>query len=415
MQRLPVVAADRLLYAMEPLAINEIHLVVDFDAAPDPVPLAEALRRLLDLEPILGCRLVTGFWGAHWERLPAAALDDFALEIGGNEASFLARRRDPRAGPQLEARLVGERLILKVSHLAGDAGAVKALGYRLAALVRGEDDGQVREGDRGAFQVLHLLHPRHWGAHLRTAARELWALGWPPKSAGLLTGAVPDEQFEVRTLHLDAPRVAACRALAEAHGATLNDLVAAALLRALARVAAPGLPLRLLDTVDLRRYISDVGSLPTCNQSSFFGIAPGEVGPDLPTALTRTRSWTAALKEGRPGAWYLLTWGPLLRGLPFGLGVPLLRGYMLRQAARGANPPIFTNMGRIDERRLEFGSLTVGTAWMIVPLFRPPGVGCGISGFRDSLTLTQGFSGGPAVAAKVDAWLRAFLEEIEGA
>lgn len=107
--------------------------------------------------------------------------------------------------------------------------------------------------------------------------------------------------------------------------------------------------------------------VPTCNLSSFFGIAPGDPGPDLATTVARTPAWTRSLKNGRPGAWYLLTWGPLLRLLPYGLGVPP---------------------------------------------FRPPAAGCGVSGFRGSLTLPQGFSGGTVIGDRVDAWHAAFLDEV---
>lgn len=375
--------------------------------------LSLALRLLVDLEPILGSRLVRGIWSARWERLTPACLDALTIEVSGEEDSFYGIRRDPCAGPQLAARLVGRRLILKVSHLAADAGAVRALGYRLAALYQGHDDRRVSLGDRGSARLKGLLHPRHWGPHLFTAARELRALGWPLRGAGLLEGMVGDEHFQLRTLHLSADRVEGLRAFAKARGATLNDLVAAGLLRALARLQGSHRPLRLLNTVDLRRYLTDERALPTCNLSAFMGIVPGELGPELAATVLRTREWTGTLKGGRPGAWYLLTWGPLLRLLPFSLGVACMREYLRHSIESGRTPPVFTNMGLLDAARLDFGEPGLRAAWMVLPLFRPPATGCGLSGFKGSLTLTQGFSGGPAVAARVEAWHRAFDQELD--
>ncbi len=77
--------------------------------------------------------------------------------------------------------------------------------------------------------------------------------------------------------------------------------------------------------------------------------------------------------------------------------------------SRNIFAPSLTNVGPIDPERLDFGA-PVRRAHLVTPLIFPPIFGAGVSGFRDTLTLTAGFcaSGvdGGMMNELFDRWLR---------
>ena len=129
--RFPSVLVDRFACIMDRhIADMMIQMEMAFDHRLDLDRLGRALRLALDAEPILGCRFVDKPPELHWRRLPD--LDRELLEVTEDEKPFSAfrtRRIHPCEGPQLAAALLheeqGDRLLIKLSHLAGDAGGTK--------------------------------------------------------------------------------------------------------------------------------------------------------------------------------------------------------------------------------------------------------------------------------------------------
>ena len=111
---------------------QEMHLVVSFDGRLDGDRLKRAVRLIWDREPILGCRLVEGWYRPSWRRRddldsldPCPVVEETAS--GERRTEFMVTQRDPRRDPLLSVQLFrGETdtLCVKMSHLVGDASAL---------------------------------------------------------------------------------------------------------------------------------------------------------------------------------------------------------------------------------------------------------------------------------------------------
>ena len=78
----------------------------------------------------------------------------------------------------------------------------------------------------------------------------------------------------------------------------------------------------------------------------------------------------------------------------------LLRWFFHRLQRTGNMPPAMTNMGIIDDQRLDFGSPRVSSARLAVPVGKPPMLAPGLTGFRDSLHSASAYTSPPSPGPK---------------
>jgi NRPS condensation-like uncharacterized protein len=417
--RLPARTEDVVLHMMGAMCVPQIQGVLHFAGPLDGPRLRRALRLLLDAEPVLGCRFVARWVRPYWQRLPEEALDAAELpREGGDQESFLAEPMLADSGPRIAALWLraedGDRVVLTVHHQAADAGGVKELLYRLAGIYRAlGDDPEHRPaprlGSRSLRQVYGPLLPALLPGLLLRMLRDLRTGLWPPRSFTLPMGANMEGLPAFGLLHLDPQRVSALRA--RVPGATINDLMGAAVLRALVKVGRwdRRRTLRLWGTVDLRRYLPEHRADGLCNLSGFMyqrvGAGLGERYEDTVALLKTVNDRVKGLWPGLGypvGSWLNTALTPL--GL-LNLGLPLFRALALR-----GMPPVLTNMGSIDDGELDFGEPKLDRAWLVVPTSHPPGLIMGLSGFRGGLTVSLGHfaSALPRETAK------ALLEAVDG-
>ena len=117
-------------------------MVVELDGRLDESRLAAAVRAVVEVEPVLACRVQDRFFRPRWKPVsrvgPESTLrvieaDDVAGEIRG----LLVEDLDPRRGPLFRVGLVrGERdtVVVNLDHTAGDAASARSLTYLLSAL-----------------------------------------------------------------------------------------------------------------------------------------------------------------------------------------------------------------------------------------------------------------------------------------
>jgi NRPS condensation-like uncharacterized protein len=269
-EQLPTVTADRGIQVWQELGLGEmlIQMQIEFDGRLDAERLEQALQLALDAEPVLGCRFAPDPRRPHWERLGPDERSNF--EIAADEAAFTAFRNrgtDALAGPQLTGCLWrapdGDRLLLKVNHHACDAGGVKDTAAVVAAMYNNLGaDPAFRplpnvNGSRSFTQVSRQLplraFPRLAYNFLRMQRSNLFpAVTHNIAMADNAGGGATD--YTLR--HIPADRVEHMAAAGRALGATLNDMLCTALLRA---VITQGrwdgrACLRMFMTVDLRRW-----------------------------------------------------------------------------------------------------------------------------------------------------------------
>lgn len=201
-------------------------------------------------------------------------------------------------------------------------------------------------------------------------------------------------------------------------GATLNDLFVAAVFRAMIRESRwnGSDRLRLVCTVDLRRYLPDGRGAALCNLSSFFfpqlNVDPGRTFDDT---LRRVKGEIDRLKKNHLGFGYLfgsclvtrslVTYGAVRRVVPF---------IFHRLARRGTVPSGFTNLGWIDEKKLDFGGIRVVAAEVLIPPCCPPFSAFGLSGCAGYLTLSHGFFESAMPRARIEALFERIDRELPG-
>ncbi len=278
-KRLPAHTSEKAIHSMTPLFLPQIHLMLEFDGSLDANRLARALRLCLDAEPVLGCRFVPRWFSPYWERVPDEQIEpDLLLREDSGPGSpdrFLGEDLDPLKGPQLKALLTtgerGDRLILKASHHAVDAGGTKEIGYLLARLYRelGTNPGlrpQPNLGSRSLRQVYRRFLPFGFFGIMRRYFRDFRNQLVPFRSLKYPSGIEKQGTPVFVFRRFDKLRFKTLP------NATVNDLMVAAMLRALAhQVAWNGKDaLRLSGTADLRRYLPDQRAASLCNLSSFY-------------------------------------------------------------------------------------------------------------------------------------------------
>lgn len=193
---------------------------------------------------------------------------------------------------------------------------------------------------------------------------------------------------------LSGERVRPIKAYCAEMDATINDVVVAAMLRSYVRKTgwSGNGELRMVGTVDLRRYLPNRRAQALCNLSSFYFIDLGRrLGAQFNDTLSRVKGQIDSLKTDNLGLGFAL--GTYLLGLPYPFGFKMLmfREYFSKLATTGNIPPSMTNLGTIDDTALDFGSPDITAAEVLVPPCNPPFLVTGLSGYKDTLTLSLGF------------------------
>jgi len=424
--RFPSNSSDKLMGAFDELGEMMIQLQLEFDHALDADRLAKAVDLAFDAEPVLGCRYVGRHFRSYWQRLKSHERDGFSIVSDQvNFDLFAQAPMNNETGPQLRVCLFrhtdGDRLLFKISHLAGDSAGLKDA-IACVASIYGTlgDDPQYRpvpniDGSRGLRQVIRQVpvsaFPQVW-KNARQEARS--------KSKPRLTHALRllDDAGEVvrtdtpvfLTRHLTTAQVSGMVELGRQCGGKLNDVVVAAFLRALAKVIPrpPGAQSRLQTTVDLRRwYIPGEKSGGICNLSFFEYPNLGEdLGDDFQTTLERVSQFTQSRKDSWIGLSSFLGEMGLLMLVP-----RRILNFFFRRVSYDENSRnLLTNMGPIDVDSVTFDRPPV-YGFMLVPPLYAPALGFGLSGFGGRLTLSTAVP--ESFVPIADQFLDAFIAELD--
>ncbi len=409
-ERLPAPFFDTAVVGMAEAFISYIQMVIDFDRRLDPDRIARACRLLLDAEPVLGCLYRSAFFVPFWERLPKEELDDFQIfrfavekySDSNNVESFLGERITPQSELPVKILLARcsdtDRLVIKADHQVTDAAGVKYMGRRLAEIYNQlENDPSYQpasnNASRGQDQIYRPFLPHRLPAFVFRYIRDLKAVFYP---IGNLTFPMDREQSAAPIFVLkrfEAERVERARIFAVRHGATINDLAVAAMFRALVSAVDWNAhsTLRMVGTVDMRRYLPPGGGEVVGNLSSWYFLnLRKNLGQNLEETLTKVKKQSGFIKKNYIGLGFNLFGYMILRPIPY-----RIRTWYMNQNIKlfnriGNMPPTLTNMGRIDHESLDFHPAEVVDAFLLVPPTTPPVLAMGLSGCRGSLTLSSG-------------------------
>lgn len=420
---------DQGLFVFREICDQLIHCVVSLDGQIDRTIIEKAVRLTLDAEPVFGCRFVDHWCTPYWSRI--GNLDDAGLfrlvdttDVGRELSGFLATPIDPFKGPQVQVRIfrsTTDTLCIKVNHMVADAAGVKDYAYLLASLYR-ELSRDIKYkpapnlGSRSLRQV-----SRHFGIidKLRIMRRGFR----DKKSMGAYWSAIPSANgtynpvFVFRKISREKFRN--LRLYGHRENATLHDMVLAAYYRALFEVInqCPGIPMGLITTADLRRYIPSGKTEAICNCSALVYSNIGmEIGDSFDDTLSRVQNDMNIRKADFLGLGDLPFLAIISRCLPHFLSKRLILRMILTRAKSGHFATALTNMGAIDYEKLDFGDVRVTDAFLTAPLsyYGLTSLLIGLSSFGESIAFSAGFYGSAQDALTVQRLLDFMIREMPG-
>ncbi len=379
----------------------QLGVAVRFGGRIEAGRMSRAVRLMLDAQPVLGSRFVADGL-PRWERL--SDLDDrVTLEIlAGTDpeqdaAAYVARGLDPAEGPQVRVAVlsgpVGDTLVLKSTHVAVDGGGLKQMLYLLGDLYRklADDPDFAPEPDRRPRSLASIARTAGFADRLRAVRfrRNFPRTDWAVPGLGgegqpmYLADAIGPEDF------------GPLAAFGKARGATIHDLLLAAYFRALFAELKPlpGAHTPVNMSADLRPWLPKDAVMPLANLPATWAVTVTPVEGELfegtlARVVERTRAWKAS-DVGRTRAVESVLGDRLVRML--GWGTLHRHWKWISRAFEGTGYPSLTNIGEIDESRVDFGEgLPVEDAYLFGPIGYPGGLIVTASTFRRLMRLSAG-------------------------
>ena len=401
-KRIPTTYLDRAIGFISFLIDLMIQLELKFAEALDIERLRKAVYLTLDAEPILGYRLVSHWHRPYFQRINRDSIT--AFYITEDFAEFNAFKReliDPNQGPQLKVYLYHssneDRLLIKVTHNVTDVGGLNKITSIISSIYsRLKDEPDYKPvpnltASRGSWQVIKRLK---WYAYPRVYFNYLQGLLVQMPRQGTHTlhfekGSLIPLEFVHKLIPEE--RVASLKEYGGAHNAMLNDLMIAAIIRALVMEEKwdGQSHLRLNTSVDLRRwYLSNEQGETIANLSTMEVLS---LKNDLGDSFLATLERVVTFMQKRKSSW--IGMNDLIGSLPIMLlpdkWVSNLYQRMVQRAINKNNiAPGLTNMGEIAVDAITFDS-PPDSAWLFAPPYYPPYFLIGLSGYDGTLSLSS--------------------------
>jgi NRPS condensation-like uncharacterized protein len=214
--------------------------------------------------------------------------------------------------------------------------------------------------------------------------------------------------------HLDRDTVTRLAAWGRERRATLNDLLLTAFFRAVDAQGegGPGAAWRVASTVDLRRYLPGGCTEGMCNLSGFeYYRLPWEARGDFERTLTELVSRTRQRKAGWLGLNGYVGLMPVASRLTYARFKRVFERMTAWGLSRGNLANVLTNLGPITAPAATFDE-PAREAYMILTPIYAPGLGVGLSGYADTLTLSAGVYGATAARPLVERFFDGVLAEL---
>lgn len=386
-----------------------MHLLLTFDGAVDEETLRAATLRLIAANPYLGCRFAVREGVPVWEEIPEEEWGR-GFEVLTPGAAMPPARLDVRTGPQVRVSLLqedgGDRVVVTCHHGFCDARGLLDLARDLFAACRGVPPAPTGLYDRSTDPVLARFSAAEIEGACEAEAPFVDRWRFPVERTG--RGA---PRIACRTLGPE--RLAGVRAFGKAHGATVNDVVLAAVFLAMLEIrgdpADLGAPRGILTSADLRRYLDR--PVPPANLSIAYEVtvSAGE-GAGLEEVVGQVAAATKRRKANGLGPGCIRFYEGIYAG-----GVPAVKaffdGMMGRYMETALKNPVFSNIGVIDEGVAlplagEGGRpLDLRSASIIPCVCWPYGFLISLSTFRDAMTIASAYEEGPYAPETVERFL----------
>jgi len=402
-ERIPASYLDRAIGFINFLIDPMIQLELKFSEQIDIERLRKAVNLSLDAEPILGYRLVSHWRSPYFKRISSDVTNNAFYTVESLEEfnTFRSTLVDTYQGPQLKVchyRSSNEdRMIIKVAHNITDVAGLNNIARIISYIYS-------RLEDNPAYELAPNLNTSRG---LRIVTRHLKWYAYPRIYLNYFQGLLAQMPRQgTHTLHLEEgplkpleflcelipkERVAYLKEYGYSNNATLNDLIVAAIFRALIADEEWNRQshLRLITSVDLRRwYLSSEEGKAIANLSGMEVISlKNNIGDDFRTTLKRVVMFVEKRKSSYIGLSDLIGSLPIMI-MPDRLGQKMYKKVVQRAIDRGNIAPGLTNMGEIEVDAVTL-DYPPDSARLIAPPYYPPYFLIGLSGYKGTLSLSS--------------------------
>jgi NRPS condensation-like uncharacterized protein len=285
----PFTGSDKLIYAMDGVSQYMLHCILELEGRVDQPHLAAAIDFALAKSPILKSIARLRRFNSYWEVIEDVtpysifAVSDLSAEVEVESAAkrflqdYVNEYIDITQAPPTRFRLIRlaqERwlFVVKAHHCAVDPAAIlhviEDIQNAYGILLRGEPLPPVGEmADRGRTRLFRTVSPRLWfRVVLHAALKGIRNRKFQPRCFVHFSDSQPTPAIAYRTLKFKERDYAAVRSRCKALGVTANEMVMAALCRAIrqwngTREPADG-AYSMVMPVDLRWYARQAGKVP---------------------------------------------------------------------------------------------------------------------------------------------------------
>ncbi len=408
---IPVNAYDRYNYiAKYDIASSQIQAVMKLDGRLNFNKLVRAVRLSVDAQPILGCRFIHSdppYW-KRFDDIDAIKLCEIEETDDPDEAiqRFNEGPMDMSNDPMVMVKLIRsgkyDTLALKINHVCSDGAGAKEYIHLLSDIysrIDKDDNAFIpiprisgREDHERLLTALEQLNPNKEWSPMAQIPSNTWEFPWKSNRTGSIGFAVCRLPFE---------NLGLISKFAKNKGVTINDLILAALFRAMFDITKPpyGTPIDIPITIDLRKFLPNKKATAIRNFSTGVMLRIGRRANELfEETVARVAVLTKDIKGGHPSF-------EIVKGLDFIEKMSFLQycaffktlSQFIGLAAQ--NPfmvikrclPTLSNVGYISKPLIKFGDNTVTDAYILPPAVRSPGILLVASTYNGIITLAVGY------------------------
>lgn len=427
---LPVEFQDEITHLFgQRRAGGDVVFVLDFAEALDPERLSAALRRLIDADPVLGCRLVVEGDRLEWRRRDDLdAVASVLVEHYDDPDPPLIAMLAPQPGadvPNIRVRLLrgpgGDRLIVAVSHGVADGAAARTCVQRLAEIYErlGTDPDWRPEPNPASRDSFAWARGLGWWRIVAMIGRDICEARamarpchGPQRGFDAFMAAPLDRPAFVRHV-IPADRLKRLDAFAADRKVSRNDMLVAALARVFPAhfPGPPGAPFRVMLTHDLRRFAEVEPRPAVCNLGGVAALTLA-VDPAMPpdAVLAAVRRAMAQARDTFSGVPNPLT-QRLFARMAHGRKARLLDKMMGKGFAKPV-APVLTNVGRLMPGRFRFGGQVPVSMFLAGTANPLPLVVIAATEYAGTLSLSMSFQEGDLPREAVAALLAALADAL---
>ncbi|MBN2733902.1 MAG: condensation protein [Methanomicrobiaceae archaeon] len=400
-----------------------MHILFEFDGRIDGKCLENALTKAINADPYLSSRYIEKDKIPFWEKIPSVFFKEafYLQEISKPEENIFANpppALDVYKGPQVRAGLYrskkGDSIVISCHHGFCDAKGLKDLSSEIFSiyqkLQRNPDYMPESKGwyYRGTKDILEKNSKNKIKDAL--AAEEpfidRWAFPFEYKGRG-------NPCYTVRELNPE--RFGKIKEFGKKYGATVNDIIIAAYILALLKIAPSNsendLKKTLLTSADIRKYYGrDKDNLPQ-NLSVAYEISViADENSELTDVIGQITDITRKKKSGDLGLGCIAFYEEIFKE-----GMDNLRLFFNNMVSgydsSNLKNPVFSNIGIIDTDCFlpvlgtDNKILELKNAVFLPVICWPAGFLMTISTFRDTITLISGYEEGPYSKKTVETFL----------